>query len=74
MWPFGGSPDKPTGTPTSSQSVSPKPQAGQNGSKKAAAGLDPKEQPDREKLPPKLQKIMDKTDKDENFFDELVEG
>ncbi|KAH6634828.1 mitochondrial 18 KDa protein-domain-containing protein [Chaetomium sp. MPI-SDFR-AT-0129] len=72
MWPFGGSPDKPTGTPTTSQ-----PQAGQNapnGSKSAASGVDPKALPDREKLPPKLQKIMDKTDKDENFFDELVEG
>lgn len=30
--------------------------------------------PDRQKLPPALQKIVDKQDKDDNFFDELVDG
>jgi fission process protein 1 len=28
----------------------------------------------REKLPPTLQKIVDKADKEENFYDELWEG
>jgi len=41
--------------------------------KKAAAEFDPKKLPEREKLPPKLQKIMDKHDR-EDFFDDLVEG
>lgn len=30
--------------------------------------------PDREKLPPALQKIVEKQDREENFFDELVDG
>lgn len=30
--------------------------------------------PDRQKLPPGLQKIVDKQDKEDNFFDELVDG
>lgn len=28
----------------------------------------------REKLPPAMQRILEKSEKEENFFDELVEG
>ncbi|KAK4032886.1 mitochondrial 18 KDa protein-domain-containing protein [Parachaetomium inaequale] len=77
MWPFGGSSDKPTGSSTP-QNEAPKPPQPQSSAtddvKKAAADFDPKKLPDRTKLPPKLQKIVEKTDKEENFFDELVEG
>ncbi|KAK3898964.1 mitochondrial fission process protein 1 [Staphylotrichum tortipilum] len=37
------------------------------------ADFDPAKLPKREKLPSKLQKIVEKQDKDENFFDELVD-
>jgi fission process protein 1 len=30
--------------------------------------------PEREALPPSLQKIVDKADKDESFYDELWDG
>jgi fission process protein 1 len=39
----------------------------------AAKQFDPK-LPDEKKLPDKLQKIIDESDKNENFFDELVDG
>ncbi|KAK3389360.1 mitochondrial 18 KDa protein-domain-containing protein [Podospora didyma] len=42
--------------------------------KKSTDKFDPNKLPEREKLPPKLQNIIDKNDKDDNFFDELVEG
>lgn len=38
------------------------------------APFDPNKLPNREKLPPALQKIVDKQDKDENWYDELVDG
>jgi fission process protein 1 len=41
---------------------------------KTAKEFDPNELPPREKLPAKLQKIMDKADKEDSFYDELVEG
>ncbi|GAB1319589.1 Mitochondrial fission process protein 1 [Madurella fahalii] len=73
-WPWGGSSAKPTG-PSNPEKDVPKPsQNATNDPKKVAATFDPNKLPDREKLPPKLQKIMEKSDKDENFFDELVEG
>ena len=37
-------------------------------------GFDPKKLPAPEKLPDGLQKIVDKVDKDENFYDDLVDG
>lgn len=40
----------------------------------SSAPFDPTKLPAREKLPPALQKIVDKQDKEENFFDELVDG
>ena len=76
MWPFGGSSDKPTGTPTS-KTEPPKPSPAENATKdlkKAAADFDPNKLPNKEKLPPKLQKIIEKADKEENFFDEIVDG
>ncbi|KAI1648716.1 mitochondrial 18 KDa protein-domain-containing protein [Daldinia loculata] len=36
--------------------------------------FDPDKAPTQRKLPKDLQKIVDKADKDENFFDDLVEG
>lgn len=30
--------------------------------------------PNREKLPPAMQRILEKSEKEENFFDELVDG
>jgi len=40
---------------------------------KAAKDFDPK-LPERHKLPKSLQEIVDKEDKDENFYNELVDG
>jgi len=77
MWPWSSSSDKPAGSSTT-QNEAPKPppqnQSVTDDLKKAAAEFDPKKLPEREKLPPKLQKIIEKTDKEENFFDELVDG
>ncbi|KAI0147614.1 mitochondrial 18 KDa protein-domain-containing protein [Xylariaceae sp. FL1272] len=42
--------------------------------RKDATQFDPDRLPEHRKLPKKLQKIVDKSDKDENFFDELVDG
>jgi fission process protein 1 len=41
---------------------------------KTAKEFDPNQLPPSQKLPAKLQKIMDKADKEESFYDELVEG
>jgi mitochondrial fission process protein 1 len=38
-----------------------------------ATGID-SQLPPPEKLPPSLQKIIDKADKEDNFYDELWEG
>ncbi len=65
MWPWGGGSDKPPVAPKESPAETKAP---------AKEPFDPKKLPDREKLPPKLQNIIDKADKDENFFDELVSG
>lgn len=37
-------------------------------------GAPPGDLPKPEKLPPALQKIIDKADKEENFYDELYDG
>lgn len=63
MW--GRSQDK---TPKESTPEAPK-DAG-----KEPAAPDPNKLPNREKLPAALQQIVDKSDKEDNFFDELVEG
>jgi mitochondrial fission process protein 1 len=45
----------------------------QNSSSAAPTGID-SQLPPPEKLPKSLQKIIDKADKEENFYDELWEG
>ena len=45
------------------------PEAGQN-----ANTFDPARLPKTEKLPPKLQKLVDDANKDDSFFDDVVEG
>jgi hypothetical protein len=45
-----------------------------NSSSATATGVDPSQLPPPEELPPALQKIIDKADKEENFYDELWEG
>jgi fission process protein 1 len=76
MWPWSSGSDKPTG-PSAPENEAPKPPQTRSATddlKKAAADMDPEKLPDRKKLPKKLQKIIDKSDKEENFFEELVEG
>lgn len=66
MWPWGSSSDKspetPKATPAGTKASSIK------------ETFDSKKLPEREKLPTKLQNIVDKSDQDDNFFDELVSG
>lgn len=42
--------------------------------RKDATQFDPNKLPERRELPKSLQSIVDKSDRDDNFFDELVEG
>lgn len=42
--------------------------------RKDATDFDPDKLPERRKLPKGMQSIVDKADKDDNFFDELVDG
>ncbi|KAI0834128.1 mitochondrial 18 KDa protein-domain-containing protein [Hypoxylon sp. FL0890] len=58
--------DKPSQTPPDT--------ATQVDPRKDATQFDPNKLPERRTLPKSLQKIMDKADKDDNFFDEIVEG
>ena len=41
---------------------------------KAAKDFDPNRLPEPHKLPKSLQNIVDKSDKEENFYNELVDG
>lgn len=45
-----------------------------NNTNSAPAAFDPNKLPARQKLSPALQKIVDKQDRDENYFDELYDG
>jgi fission process protein 1 len=75
MWPWSSGSDKPTGsTPQDNTTKPAQTTSATDDLKKAVTDFDPKKLPEREKLPKKLQKIIDKSDKEENFFDELVEG
>ena len=65
MWPFGGSSDKDPKVPTEKPATSPA---------ATPESFDPKRLPERRQLPKNLQQILDKDDKDENAFDELVSG
>lgn len=74
MWPWSsGGPDKPPAAPKESPRETQAPATTPGDVKKAAAEFDPKKLPEREKLPPKLQKIIEQQDKDD-FFDDLVDG
>ncbi|KAK4224329.1 mitochondrial 18 KDa protein-domain-containing protein [Podospora fimiseda] len=64
VWPFGGSSDKP---PATEAPPSPSPPANNKLSSQ-------KDVAEKKKLPQDLQNIVNKQDKDDNFFDELVEG
>lgn len=69
VWPFSSSSSSNSGS-DKSQPQAPKPSPAEDQPKT----FDPAKLPDREKLPPKLQKLVDKADKDGNFYDELAEG
>jgi len=67
MWPWSSGSEKPPSQPK----VSPAETSAE--AQKSTPEFDPKKLPDREKLPPKLQKIVDAQDK-EDFLDDLYEG
>lgn len=68
VWPFGGSSDNPS----ADQKPLQPPNVATGAKAPSAKGLNSSKHD--EKLPPKLQQIVDKADKEENFFDELVDG
>lgn len=70
MW-WGKSQDKPA---EAAKAAEAKPDGKDIKTAKPDAEFDPAKLPQREKLPAKLQKIIEKSDKEENFFDEVVEG
>ena len=72
-------PDKPDDASKQSGDASKKPDASHAATtnidpRKDATDFNPDKLPDRRDLPKGMQNIMDKADKDDNFFDELVEG
>ena len=76
MWPWS---NKSSDAPTTPAKASPPAETKLAPSttvevKKSNEKFDPNKLPEREKLPPKLQNIIDRNDKEDNFFDELVEG
>lgn len=73
MW-WGKSSDKPAETPKESTPVKDVVNKALGKTEKTVKEFDPDKLPQREKLPKKLQKIMDKADKEDSFYDELVEG
>lgn len=73
MWPWSKSSDT---TPAPPKESPPETKTSQNAPpqlKKAAGEFDPAKLPAREKLPPKLQSMVDQSDKDD-FFDDFVDG
>ncbi len=65
-------PDKP---PTSNKESPPESKANDKKDEKdGPEQFDPKALPPREKLPKSLQKLVDKADKEDNFYDEMVSG
>ncbi|RYP13135.1 hypothetical protein DL767_010894 [Monosporascus sp. MG133] len=68
-----GSPKKQEASKDKGPEASPT-SATQADARKDATDFDPDRLPERRKLPKGLQKIVENSDKDENFFDELVEG
>lgn len=73
---WGKSPDKkpaepPKESPSADQQVK---ETAQKAADNVAAAFDPHKLPEREKLPDKLQQIVDKSDREGSFYDELVDG
>ncbi|KAI1098298.1 mitochondrial 18 KDa protein-domain-containing protein [Jackrogersella minutella] len=66
-------PDKPQ-PPKDKPSEAPPTTANTTDPRNDATQFDPDKLPERRELPKKLQNIVDKSDRDDNFFDELVEG
>lgn len=73
MWPWSSGSEKSPPQPKVSPAETKAAQDPSNDAKKALQDFDPKKLPDREKLPPKLQNIVDAQDK-EDFLDDLYEG
>lgn len=71
MW-WGKGQDKPREV---AKEVEPKPNGKDAANtRRSGAEFDPEKLPRREKLPDRLQKIIEKSDDEENFFDEVVDG
>ncbi|KAI0175827.1 mitochondrial 18 KDa protein-domain-containing protein [Hypoxylon sp. FL1284] len=70
---WGKGPDKPE-PPKDKPAEAPRPQATRIDPRSDATQFDPSKLPERRDLPKGLQNIVDKSDKDDNFFGELVEG
>lgn len=73
---WGKSPDKkpaepPKESPSAGQQVK---ETAQKAADNVAAAFDPHKLPEREKLPDKLQQIVDKSDREDSFYNELVDG
>ncbi|KAH8912923.1 hypothetical protein BR93DRAFT_871205 [Coniochaeta sp. PMI_546] len=73
---WGKSPDKkpaepPKESPPASQQAK---ETAQKAADNVAAAFDPDKLPAREKLPAKLQQIVDKSDREDSFYNELVDG
>lgn len=71
MW-WGKGSDKDSKAPPKEDASAAEP--GKKSNAPQAAPFDPDKLPNREKLPPALQRIVDKQDKDENWYDEIVDG
>jgi mitochondrial fission process protein 1 len=73
---WGKGPEKPPAPTASTTQDEKKPQdvrsAAPDG--RSVAGFDPGKLPERERLPAKLQTIVDRADKEDNFYDDLVTG
>lgn len=73
---WGKSPDKkpaepPKESPSASQQAK---ETAQKAADNVAAAFDPDKLPAREKLPARLQQIVDKSDREDSFYNELVDG
>lgn len=68
---WGKGPDKSKDAPDSAAQASPN---ARPDPRRDASDFDPNKLPERQKLPRGLQSIVDQSDKDDGFFDELVEG
>ncbi|KAM7215977.1 Mitochondrial 18 KDa protein (MTP18) domain containing protein [Rhypophila decipiens] len=74
VWPFSSSGSSSSDKSQPPPAPKPSPPETKTPVEEVAKTFDPRKLPDREKLPSKLQNIVDKSEKDGNFYDELVEG